>query len=56
MFIFWDDTPPYEWKIQGKFYPLIGRHTLKVYAYSETNEYDIDQMDIIFFTRSNYFN
>ena len=52
MFIFWDSTPPYEWKIQGKFYPLIGRHTLKVYAYSETNEYDIDQMDIIFFTLS----
>ena len=50
MFIFWDDSPPYEWKIQGKYYPLIGRHTLKVYAYSETNEYDIDQMDIIFFT------
>ena len=52
MFIFWDDSPPYEWKIQGKYYPLIGRHTLKVYAYSETNEYDIDQMDIIFFTFS----
>ncbi len=52
IFIFWDDTPPYEWKIEGKFYPLIGRHTLKVYAYSETNEYDVDQMDIIFFTIS----
>ena len=52
MFIFWDETPPYEWKIQGKFYPLIGRHTLKVYAYSETGEIDIDQMDIIFLTLS----
>ncbi|MCJ7570504.1 MAG: M28 family metallopeptidase [Candidatus Thermoplasmatota archaeon] len=51
-FIFWDDTPPYEWKIQGKFYPLIGRHTLKVYAYSETGEMHIDQMDIIFLTLS----
>lgn len=50
MFIFWDDTPPYEWKIHGKAYPLIGRHTLKVIAYSETNEIDSDQMDIIFFT------
>jgi len=55
MFIFWDSSPPYEWKIQGKFYPLIGRHTLKVFAYSETNEYDIDQMDIIFFTISYHF-
>jgi len=52
MFIFWDETPPYEWKIQGKFYPLIGRHTLKVYAYSETGEMHIDQMDIIFLTLS----
>jgi len=50
MFMSWDSTPPYEWKIQGRFYPYIGRHTLKVYAYSETNEVDIDQMDIIFFS------
>jgi len=52
MFIFWDDTSPYEWKIQGKFYPLIGRHTLKVFAYSETGDMHIDQMDIIFLTLS----
>ena len=52
MFIFWDETPPYEWKIQGKFYPLIGRHTLKVYAYSETGDMHIDQIDIIFLTLS----
>lgn len=52
MFIFWDEKPPYEWRIQGKFYPLIGRHTLKVYAYSETNEMHMDQMDIIFLTFS----
>jgi len=50
MFMFWDNSPPYEWRIQGKYYPLVGRHTLKVYAYSETNEYDVDQMDIIFFS------
>ncbi|KYK24205.1 hypothetical protein AYK24_06435 [Thermoplasmatales archaeon SG8-52-4] len=50
MFIFWDDSPPYEWKIHGKAYALIGRHTLKVIAYSETDEVDSDQMDIIFFT------
>ncbi len=55
MFIVWDDSPPYEWKIQGKIYPLIGRHTLKVYAYSEKNEYDVDQMDIIFFSLSYHF-
>jgi hypothetical protein len=50
MFIFWDDTPPFEWKIHARAYPLIGRHTLKVIAYSETNKVDSDQMDIIFFT------
>ncbi|MGF3553671.1 MAG: M28 family metallopeptidase [Thermoplasmatota archaeon] len=55
MFTFWDNFPPYEWKIQGKYYPLFGRHTLKVYAYSETNEFDTDQMDVIFFTFSNHF-
>ena len=52
MFSFWDDSPPYEWKIQGKFYPLIGRHTLKVNAYSESGEMHADQMDIIFLTLS----
>jgi hypothetical protein len=51
-FIFWDSIPPYEWKIQGTFYLLIGRHTLKVFAYSETGEMDSDQMDIIFFNLS----
>jgi hypothetical protein len=52
MFMFWDSSPPYEWKIQGRLSPLIGRHTLKVYAYSETNEFDVDQMDIIFLSIS----
>ncbi len=52
VFTFWDDEPPYEWKIQGKFYPLIGRHKLKVFAYSESGELDTDEMEIIFFTLS----
>jgi len=51
-FTLWDSEPPYEWKIQGKYYPLIGRHKLKVFAYSETGEYDTDEMEIIFFTTS----
>ena len=51
-FTLWDSEPPYEWKIQGKYYPLFGRHKLKVFAYSETGEYDTDEMEIIFFTTS----
>jgi len=52
VFTFWDGEQPYEWKIQGKFYPLIGRHKLKVFAYSESGEMDTDEMEIIFFTLS----
>ena len=52
VFTKWDSEPPYTWEIQGKFYPLIGRHKLKVSAYSETGEYDTDEMEIIFFTFS----
>ena len=52
VFTFWDSEPPYEWKIQGKFYPLIGRHKLKVFAISESGEMDTDEMDIIFLSLS----
>jgi len=52
VFTYWDDEPPYEWKIQGKFYPLIGRHNLKVFAISESGEMDTDEMEIIFLTLS----
>ena len=48
----WDTEPPYQWNIQGKFYPLFGRHTLKVCAYSESGKMDSDEIDIIFFTLS----
>jgi hypothetical protein len=51
-FTLWDTEPPYEWKIQGKYYPLFGRHKLKVFAYSESGYYDSDEMEIIFFTTS----
>ena len=52
VFTYWDDEPPYEWEIQGKFYPLIGRHNLKVFAISESGEMDTDEMEIIFLTLS----
>jgi len=52
VFTYWDREPPYEWKIQGKFYPLIGRHNLKVCAISESGDMDTDEMDIIFLSLS----
>ena len=51
-FIKWDNEPPYEWKIQGKYLPLIGRHKLKVYAYTVSGKRATDEMDIIAFTLS----
>ncbi len=51
-FLTWDSTPPYEWKIQGKHLPLIGRHKLKVYAYTFSGKRATDEMDIIVFTLS----
>jgi hypothetical protein len=52
VFTFWDTEPPYEWKIQGKFYPLFGRHKLKIFAYDENGAFDTDEMEIIIFTLS----
>lgn len=49
-FVYWDSTPPYEWKIQGKHYPPIGRVKLRVYAYTTSGEFATDEMDIIIFT------
>ena len=49
-FIQWDSQPPYEWKIQGKHYPPIGKHKLIVYAYTESGKVAKDEMDIRIFT------
>jgi hypothetical protein len=51
-FIHWDSKPPYEWKIQGRFTPLIGRYKLRVYAYTLSGKCAVDEMDIIIFTLS----
>jgi hypothetical protein len=49
-FIQWDSIPPYEWKIQGKHYPPIGKNKLKVYAYTNSGKVATDEMDIRIFT------
>ena len=51
-FLFWDSKAPYEWKIQGKHLPLIGKHKLKVYAYTMSGIRATDEMDIYIFTLS----
>ncbi len=51
-FITWDRTPPYEWKIEGKHAPPIGRHRLIVYAYTTDGNIARDEMDIIIFILS----
>ena len=54
-FMYWDSEPPYEWKIQGKHFPPIGRHKLKVYAYTTSGKVATDEMDIIVFTLSSQY-
>jgi hypothetical protein len=51
-FMYWDSKPPYEWKIEGKFSPLIGRYKLRVYAYTTSGKRAVDEMDIIILTLS----
>jgi hypothetical protein len=45
-FVSWDSKPPYEWKIEGKYLPLIGKHKLRVVAYTTSGKQSIDEMDI----------
>jgi len=45
-FMVWDSQSPYEWRIQGTYLPLEGRHTIEVYAYSTTGKVASDEMDI----------
>lgn len=45
-FMVWDSQPPYEWTIQGWFYPVNGRHTIEAYAYTTSGKIASDEMDI----------
>lgn len=45
-FMFWDTKPPYEWTIQGWFWPINGRHIFEVYAYTTSGKIASDEMDI----------
>ncbi|ENO12223.1 hypothetical protein MBGDC06_00227 [Thermoplasmatales archaeon SCGC AB-539-C06] len=51
-FMFFDSEPPYEWKIQGKHYPPIGKINLKVYAYTISGKFATDEMNIRILTLS----
>jgi hypothetical protein len=45
-FMVWDSTPPYEWDIQGMYFPVNGKHTIEAYAYTTTGKVASDEMDI----------
>jgi hypothetical protein len=45
-FMFWDTQPPYEWTIQGWFFPIIGKHIFEVCAYTTSGKIASDEMDI----------
>ncbi len=51
-FIFWDNKAPYEWKIKGKYTPLVGKYKLKVIAYTISGKQATDEMDINIVTLS----
>lgn len=51
-FMVWDSQPPYEWQIKGWFYPLVGRHTIEVYAYTMSGKMASDEMDIFIISLS----
>lgn len=51
-FMVWDTQPPYEWQIQGMFFPLLGSHTIEVYAYTTSGKVASDEMDIFIISLS----
>jgi len=54
-FLFWDADPPYEWKIIGWYLPTaIGRHTLRVFAYTDSGKVAYDEMDLLMLTKPQY--
>ncbi len=42
----WESSPPYSWKIWGEYSPIIGKHTLGVYAYTTKGHVAYDEMDL----------
>lgn len=49
-FIQWDSTPPYDWRIEGKHTPPIGKHKLSVYVYTKNGYVAYDDMELYIFT------
>ncbi|MEF8847713.1 MAG: M28 family peptidase [Candidatus Thermoplasmatota archaeon] len=49
-FVYFDDNPPYKWQIQGKNFPLLGKNTLRVYAFTKQDNIAFDEMDLMVFT------
>jgi Peptidase family M28 len=45
-FMVWDTQPPYEWTIKRPYFPLLGKHIIEVYAYTNSGKVASDEMDI----------
>jgi hypothetical protein len=51
----WDADPPYEWNIIGWPLPIVvGRHNLRVFAYTTSGEIAYDEMDLFILTKPQY--
>jgi hypothetical protein len=49
-FIQWISKPPFDWRIEGKHYPPIGRHILSVYVYTKNGYVAYDEMEMNIYT------
>ncbi len=54
-FMSWETEPPFEWRIQGKHFPPIGKHTINVYAQTKNGCTAYDEMDITLYTLSSQY-
>lgn len=55
-FIIWDSFPSYEWYIQGKHFPLIGRHVLQAFVFTKNGTIATDEMEIYILSLSCQYN
>jgi len=54
-FRFWDADPPYEWKIISWYLTnAVGRHTLRVFVYTDSGNVAYDEMDLFMLTKPQY--
>jgi len=54
-FLFWDSDPPFKWNIIGWYWATsVGRHTLRVFVYTESGSVGYDEMDLFMLSKPKY--